>query len=57
VQIRNNQVAINLFATVNGFLVEISNPAKKDCDIPIYNTGSIFTMGIKIYYSNIVKSK
>jgi len=30
VQIRNNQVAIILFATVNGFFVETNNPAKKD---------------------------
>jgi hypothetical protein len=34
-QIRNNHAAISLFATVNGFFVEISNPAKNDCEIPI----------------------
>jgi hypothetical protein len=44
VQIRNNHVAISLLATVNGFFVEMSNPAKNDCDIPIYNMGSIFTI-------------
>jgi len=35
IQIRKSQAAINLFAAVNGFFVEISNPAKNDCEIPI----------------------
>jgi len=57
-QIRNNQVAIILLAIVNGFFVEINKPAKKDCDIPIYNTGSIFTMKkCNICYSNITKRR
>jgi hypothetical protein len=34
-------VAISLLAVVNGFLVEMSRPAKKDCEIPMYKTGSI----------------
>jgi len=41
---RNSQAAINLFAVVNGFFVEMSNPEKKDWDIPIYNIGSMLTM-------------
>jgi hypothetical protein len=40
----NNHAAINRFAVLKGLLVEISNPAKKDWEIPTYNTGSIFTM-------------
>jgi hypothetical protein len=39
--IKNNHAAIILFATLNGFLVDTSNPAKNDCEIPTYNTGSI----------------
>jgi hypothetical protein len=35
IQIRNNHAAISLLAIVNGFLVDISNPAKNDCEIPI----------------------
>ena len=42
--IRNSQAAMSLLAVVAGFLVEISNPEKKDWEIPMYNTGSIFTM-------------
>ena len=42
--IRNSHAAISLLAMVNGFLVAISRPAKKDCDIPIYNRGAIFSM-------------
>jgi hypothetical protein len=43
-QIRNSHAAISRLAVLKGFLVEISRPAKKDCDIPIYNTGSIFVI-------------
>jgi hypothetical protein len=43
-QIINSQAAIRRFAVVSGFFVEISNPAKNDCDIPIYRTGSIPTI-------------
>ncbi len=53
IQIRNNHAAISLLATVNGFLVDISNPAKNDCEIPIYSTGSIFTiMQYSIFFKN-----
>jgi hypothetical protein len=45
VHIRNNQAAISLFAVVNGFLVEMSSPAKKDWEIPTYKTGSIYSIG------------
>jgi hypothetical protein len=55
-QIRNNHEAMSLLAVVAGFFVAISNPAKKDCDIPIYNTGSIITIQWKILLVNIVKS-
>jgi len=34
-QMRNSHADISLFAVLNGFLVEISNPAKKDCEIPM----------------------
>jgi hypothetical protein len=44
IQIRNNHVAINLLGIVKGFLVEISNPEKNACEIPIYRTGSILTI-------------
>ena len=57
-QIRNNQVAINLFAVVNGFFVEMINPEKNDCEIPIYNIGSMLTIKkYDIYCSNITKSQ
>jgi len=53
---RNIHAAIKRFATVNGFFVEISNPAKKDWEIPIYNTGSIFGIS-QIYGSKIIKKR
>jgi hypothetical protein len=43
-QIRNSHAAINLFAIVRGFFVEMSNPEKNDWEIPIYSIGSMFTM-------------
>jgi hypothetical protein len=33
--IKNNQAAISLLAIENGFFVEISRPAKNDCETPI----------------------
>jgi len=57
-QIMNSQAAINLFAMVSGFFVEITSPEKKDCDIPIYKTGSMFIMkNDDNYLSNIMKSQ
>jgi len=56
IQIKNNQAAINRLAIVKGFFVEISNPAKKDCEIPIYNTGSIFTIISIQFSSKLMKS-
>ena len=56
--IMKSHAAINLFAVVTGFFVEISNPEKNDCEIPIYNTGSMFTMkNDDNYLSNITKSR
>jgi hypothetical protein len=53
----NSHAAINLFAVVTGFLVEINRPEKNDCEIPIYNRGSMFTMGNDDnYLSNILKA-
>jgi hypothetical protein len=57
-QIRNNHVAISLFAVVKGFFVDISKPEKKDWEMPIYNMGSMFTIAyIDNYHSNITKSQ
>ena len=56
--IMKSQAAINLFAVVTGFFVEISNPEKNDCEIPIYKTGSMFIMkNDDNYHSNITKSQ
>ncbi len=56
--IMKSQAAINLFAVVTGFFVEISKPEKNDCEIPIYKTGSMFIMeNDDNYYSNITKSQ
>lgn len=41
-QVRKTHAASILFATVYGLFVEMSNPAKKDWEIPIYSIGSIF---------------
>jgi hypothetical protein len=60
IQIRNIHAAISLFAIVNGFLVEISRPEKKDWEIPIYNMGSMFTIKLNEndnYHSNIAKTR
>jgi hypothetical protein len=51
--IKNNQAAMSRLAVVNGFFVDISNPEKKDCEIPIYNMGSMLTMKKDIIYSQI----
>jgi hypothetical protein len=51
-------MAINLLAVVKGFFVDISNPEKKDWEMPMYNMGSMFTMAyIDNYHSNIRKSQ
>jgi hypothetical protein len=42
--IRKSQAAISLLAVVKGFFVEISKPAKNDCEMPMYSTGSILTI-------------
>ena len=56
--IMKSQAAINLFAVVTGFFVEINRPEKNDCDIPIYKTGSMFTIkNDDNYLSNITKSR
>jgi hypothetical protein len=52
-QIRNNHIAISLFAVLKGFFVRTRISAKNDCDIPIYNMGSIFTIGIAEIYAQI----
>lgn len=55
-QIRNNQAAISLLAVEPGFLVSTSIKAKNDCDTPIYNMGSILTIGnVEINNSKIAK--
>jgi hypothetical protein len=57
-QIMKSHAAISLLAVVVGFLVEITSPAKKDWDIPIYNTGSIFILVIyDKFQSKIAKSQ
>jgi len=56
--IMKSQAAINLFAVVTGFFVEINRPEKNDCEIPIYKTGSMFIMkNDDNYLSNITKSR
>jgi hypothetical protein len=53
-----SQAAINLFAVVTGFFVEINRPEKNDCEIPMYKTGSMFIMkNDDNYLSNITKSR
>jgi hypothetical protein len=52
-QIRKSHEAISLFATVKGFFVDINNPEKNDCEIPIYNTGSIFIIDDMIIITQI----
>jgi hypothetical protein len=39
--IMNSQVAMILSAMVTGLFVATTRPAKKDCEIPIYNNGTI----------------
>ncbi len=41
VQKRKSHAAIRRLAIEKGFLVAMSNPAKNDCEIPIYSTGSM----------------
>ena len=56
--IMKSQAAINLFAVVTGFFVEINRPEKNDCEIPMYKTGSMFIMkNDDNYLSNITKSR
>lgn len=44
VQIRNNHAAISRLAVVKGLFVTTSNPEKNDWVMPIYSTGSMFTI-------------
>jgi hypothetical protein len=48
IQKRNTHAVIILLAVVNGLRVARSSPAKNDCVIPIYNTGSIKSMPVGI---------
>ena len=60
IQIKKSQADISLLAVVRGLLVDISRPAKNDCEIPMYNTGSILTIAIfcnDIFISNIAKTR
>jgi hypothetical protein len=41
---------------VRGFLVETSKPAKKDCEIPIYNIGSMPAIIKNQFLSKLMKS-
>jgi hypothetical protein len=41
IQKRNTHAVIILLAVVNGLRVARRSPAKNDCVIPIYNTGSM----------------
>jgi hypothetical protein len=44
-QKRKTHAVISLLATVYGRLVAISSPAKNDWEIPIYNMGSMKSIG------------
>ena len=48
-QKRNTHAVIIRLAVVNGLLVAMRSPAKKDCVIPIYNTGSMKSMPVGIF--------
>ena len=57
-QIRNTHAASILFAIVAGFFVEMSNPAKKDWDMPIYKYRiNVYHIAELIFISNITKSR
>jgi hypothetical protein len=45
IQKRKTHAVISLLATVYGRLVAISRPAKNDWEIPIYNMGSMKSIG------------
>jgi hypothetical protein len=49
VQKRNNHAVMILLAVLNGFLVAMRRPAKKDCDMPIYSIGSMKSMTTIIF--------
>jgi hypothetical protein len=49
VQNRNTQAVIIRLAVVKGFRVAIRRPAKNDCVIPIYRTGSMKSMPVRIF--------
>jgi hypothetical protein len=43
-QIMKSHADISLFATVIGLFVEMSKAEKNDCEIPIYKTGSMYSI-------------
>jgi hypothetical protein len=48
-QKRKTHAVISLLATVYGRLVAISNPAKNDWEMPIYNMGSMKSIATGIF--------
>src|SRR5665647_552095 len=56
IQNRNTHAVMIRLAVVKGLLVAISSPAKNDCEIPIYNMGSMKSM-LPIIFSKFNKTR